>query len=557
MRNKTTLIIILIIFIGTILFIPFLGSIHLFDWDEVNFAEASREMIVTGDFFTVKIDYEPFHEKQPLFFWLQAISMKIFGVNEFSARFPNAIIGIITLIAIFLIGKKLYNNRFGVLWVLSYIGSFLPNFYFRTGLIDPSFNLFIFLGSYFVFRYINLTNNNGLGRNRYIIIAGLFIGLAMMTKGPVGYLLPTVAWLIYWLINRKRISCQIKGLFLFTIISFLPAILWYSIILYLNGWDLLLNNINYQIRLLLTNDAGFSGPFYYHFIVVLIGCFPASVFALPSFRKISNDNSLQNNYKLWLIILLGTVLVIFSIVQTKIVHYSSLAYLPITYLSAHFIHYLIQESNKFKIWLKILFVVIGCFWSLLMIAIPIIGLNASDIAKRSTDLFTQAVLQASVEWNPYEIFLGIIYLVLIILSLILFNKKKILPGFIIITLSTTSILFSYILLILPKIELYVQNAPIEFFKSLKGKTCYVELLDVPNLKYSHLFYTQKPPELSRNVNNIVSKTEYSDWLLKGNIDLPAYFVTKVSEIEKYRNNYPDIEILYAKNGYAFLVRYAK
>lgn len=557
MRNKTTLIIICIIFIGAFLFIPFLGSIHLFDWDEVNFAEASREMIVTGDFLTVRIDYEPFHEKQPLFFWLQAISMKIFGINEFSARFPNAIIGIISLIAIFLIGRKLYDNKFGVLWVISYIGSFLPNFYFRTGLIDPTFNLFIFIGSYFVFKYINLTNNKDLVSYKYIIIAGLFVGLAVMTKGPVGYLFPTITWLIYWIINRKKIISQIKGLVLFSFISFLPLILWYSIILYINGWDLLIKNLNYQIRLLLTNDAGFSGPFYYHFLVVLFGCYPASVLAIPSFRKISSDNTLQQNYRLWLIILLGTVLIIFSIVQTKIVHYSSLAYLPITYLSAHFVYYLSQELNKFKTWQKILFVVIGLFWSLLMISIPIIGLNASSIAKQSTDLFTQAVLNATVEWYFYEIIFGVIYLISIFVSFILFYKKKIQHGFFTITLSTTLILFFYILLILPKIEVYIQNAPIEFFKSLKGKSCYIELLDVPNLKYSHYFYTQKPPELSINVNCKIPKTEYTHWLLKGNIDLPAYFVTKVTEIEKYRNNYPDIETLYTKNGYAFLVRYAK
>ena len=51
---------ILIIVIGSFLFIPFIGQSHLFDWDEINFAEAAREMLVTNDWLTVQINYLPF-----------------------------------------------------------------------------------------------------------------------------------------------------------------------------------------------------------------------------------------------------------------------------------------------------------------------------------------------------------------------------------------------------------------------------------------------------------------------------------------------------------------
>jgi len=91
---------------AALLFIPFLGGVHLFDWDEINFAEAAREMIVTGDFLTVQINFQPFWEKPPLFIWMQVLSMKLFGINEFAARFPNAICGIVTLMVLFSIGRK-------------------------------------------------------------------------------------------------------------------------------------------------------------------------------------------------------------------------------------------------------------------------------------------------------------------------------------------------------------------------------------------------------------------------------------------------------------------
>ena len=77
----------LIVLIASLLFIPFLGHVHLFDWDEINFAEAAREMIVSKNYLSVQIDYLPFWEKPPLFIWMQVLSMKVFGINEFAASF--------------------------------------------------------------------------------------------------------------------------------------------------------------------------------------------------------------------------------------------------------------------------------------------------------------------------------------------------------------------------------------------------------------------------------------------------------------------------------------
>ncbi|MDZ4847340.1 MAG: glycosyltransferase family 39 protein, partial [Chitinophagales bacterium] len=135
-----------IILTGAVLFIPFLGRVHLFDWDEINFAESAREMLVTGNYARVQIDFQPFWEKPPLYFWLQTLSMKLFGVNEFAARFPNAVCGILTLSLLFFFGKKYFDTTFAWLWVFAFTGSFLPHFYFKSGIIDPWFNLFIFSG---------------------------------------------------------------------------------------------------------------------------------------------------------------------------------------------------------------------------------------------------------------------------------------------------------------------------------------------------------------------------------------------------------------------------
>lgn len=151
----------------------FPGGVHLFDWDEINFAECSREMMLTSDYLRLQIDYRPFYEKPPLFIWLQVISMKIWGINEYGARFPNAVAGIVTLLLVYRLGKSYRDRQLGWLWVLCYTGSLLPYFYFKSGIIDPVFNLFIFLGIW------QLSEP----KLKNTIWAGVFTGLAVLTKG--------------------------------------------------------------------------------------------------------------------------------------------------------------------------------------------------------------------------------------------------------------------------------------------------------------------------------------------------------------------------------------
>ena len=87
-----------IVLFGFLIFCTFNDLIHLFDWDEINFAESAREIIVTGNYNTVQINFTPLGEKPPLYIWVQVLSMKFLGINEFAARFPNAICGVIVLL---------------------------------------------------------------------------------------------------------------------------------------------------------------------------------------------------------------------------------------------------------------------------------------------------------------------------------------------------------------------------------------------------------------------------------------------------------------------------
>lgn len=529
------------------LFIPFLGSVHLFDWDEINFAEASREFIETGDYFTVRIDFQPFHEKPPLFFWIQAFSMKVFGINEFAARFPNAVIGIISLLVLFNIGLKINGREFGWIWVMAYFGSLLPHFYFRSAIIDPVFNLFIFLAMYYLWKYYN----DNAESPKTLMTAGVFMGMSVLTKGPAGVLLIFLAWFGYWIINRKEIQFPLKPGLIFSAFAHIPFGIWFLIIV-VSGADpeILVQFITYQFRLVSTQDAGHGGPFYYHFIVILFGCFPASVFIFGSLFKKQNNDNRENDFRVWNLLLLGTVLLIFSFVQTKIVHYSSLAYFPVTYLAALTIFGLINENTKSVKKYTWLLGAIGIVISISLFMVAFLMMNIDILLKMVKDEFTKTVVSSEVAWGGYEQYVGVFYLTIVMVSVYLLRSGKLKHGFTSLFIGSAISISGILIIIAPRIEAYTQNAPIEFWKSLSNKDCYVNTLGYKS--YSHYFYAQKK-EKNSAYGKKMTFDEFRDWMLTGDIDKPAYFSAKYHHAKSYLEEY-NLTELYTKNGFTFMKR---
>ncbi|MFY7889865.1 MAG: ArnT family glycosyltransferase [Spirosomataceae bacterium] len=542
----------LITALGAVFFIPFIGSSHLFDWDEINFAESAREMMITGNYATVQINFEPFWEKPPLFFWMQVLAMKVFGVfdatssfsPEFGARFPNAIIGIITLFVFYSIGKKLYNAKFGFLWALGYLGSFTPHLYFKSGIIDPTFNLFIFLGVWFISRVLSPTSESlfeSKNHTKWTILSGLFIGLAILTKGPVGGLLWGLTIFVYWGLqgfSGQFFKNAIKPVAIAVGVAFLAACIWFGLSIYENGWGLFADFIKYQIRLLTTGDAGHEQPFYYHFVVVLVGCFPISVFAIRYLLNATANNSsnASENFRKWMVVLFWVVMILFTIVKTKIVHYSSMTWFPVSFLAAYHVYHWSEGKIVWQKWVTATLIFIGAVMSIALIAVPIIGQNSAFLIPYIKDPFAVGNLQAKVTWAGWEQYIGAAYLVAII---ILVWKRQIQALFI----STAICLFLYSAIVVPKIEGYSQGAAISFYQSLKGKDVYVEPVGFKS--YAQLFYFQKQP------TKIKRTTE--EYLHADNLDKPTYFVMKITADSAIKAN-PKLQLIEEKNGFLFYKR---
>ena len=84
-----------------LILLPFLGNAPLFDFDEGAFAEATREMLQKGDFFSTWLNGNPRFDKPILIYWLQAVSVTIFGFNEWAFRFPSALASIFWCFIVF------------------------------------------------------------------------------------------------------------------------------------------------------------------------------------------------------------------------------------------------------------------------------------------------------------------------------------------------------------------------------------------------------------------------------------------------------------------------
>ena len=556
-RNEFT-----VALVAAILFIPFLGNVHLFDWDEINFAESAREMIASGNYFSVQINFNRFTEKPPLFFWMQVVSMKLFGVNEFSARFPNAICGIITLVVLFRIGKQIFNEYFARIWVMVYLGTFVTFLYFKSGIIDPWFNLFIFLA---IYHFYSLTTMLQVNRMKHLVLTGVFLGLAVLTKGPVAILIALLTYVVVVVLNRFRFFINGKEFIAIFVTTLLVCFAWFGVDLIQNGPSFLIEFLQRQIAIFSTNDADHGEPFFYHWWVLLLGCFPASIFFMKG-MFIQMERNEQKMFKQWMGILFWVTLLLFSIVKTKIVHYSSLCWFPLTAIASFYLYEIFTgKVRRMHIVFKLLIGIIGFLLSLILIAIPFALVNKAVWIHLLEDPFAKANLQANVQWYWWDGLGGGVLLLGVLFYL--FSKKNQLKTSLLFLSVTVCCLYTSVMIV-PKIEGISQRANIEFFEKRQGEDCYVETVGYRS--YAQYFYSKKQPYLSAQKIKIDSvlaggskqsdtlttkqkELNFNQWVLYGNIDKPAYFSIKIQN-RQILDTMPALIKLYEKNGFAFYKR---
>lgn len=508
-----------------------IGSLQLFDWDEINFAESAREMLITKNYLNVQIGFYTFWEKPPLFIWMQSFSMSIFGTNEFAARFPNALASFFTFIIIYFIGKKFKNEQFGKYAAILYAVSLLPAAYFKSGIIDPIFNLFIF-SSIAVF-YLFLQD----GKWKWVLFAGFINGLAILTKGPVGLILAAFPLLVYLISTKRDFKMILKSLSLFSVISLFTYFLWLLPAILENGFWFLEEFMKYQVRLFSTPDAGHAQPIYYHFLVVLLGCFPASFLAMPAFKSAWKEKG----FLFVNLILLSTVLILFTIVKTKIIHYSSLTYFPLAFLAAHYLSENKVGESK-NLFLPKLAFIFSAIIGLAFLALAYFGINRLDFTKNLKDIFAVEAFSSNVNWSFADYLPGIIVLAILILLPVKtkfnFKPNHILGFGIAVFLGFQSLYF----ITLPKIQKHTQGGLVSYLKESDKQNSYINVYGFKS--YAHFFYGERASNYLQNpsfreyifrneVDTLNSQRMLeleAEWMIYGETDKPVFEITRVDKL---------------------------
>jgi len=175
-------------------FFSHLGNIPLFNPDEGLYAEPAREMLDTGQYITTLLNYTVRFTKPPLIIWAMALSYKIFGVNEFAARFFCASSGFLLTLVAYLFAWKYLGRGTAIIAACILITAPLFVGVGHMAITDMPLSFFI-AGCLFSFFHA------WQQKKRFWLWAGYVLaGLAVMTKGPVGVILPGLILTSYFIL---------------------------------------------------------------------------------------------------------------------------------------------------------------------------------------------------------------------------------------------------------------------------------------------------------------------------------------------------------------------
>ncbi|UFP93430.1 ArnT family glycosyltransferase [Gloeobacter morelensis] len=386
-------------------YLPFIGSLHLFDWDELIFAEAAREMVERNDYLRVFVNYVPFFEKPPGFFWLQALSFHWFGVSEGAARLPSAIFTAATGALVFLAGSFIVSPGFGLLWAALFGLGILPAVQGKLGLIDPTFNFFVLSSLVCLFAYDEGRRSDWLdppiprpGRlpGGYLGLASLCLGFAVLVKGPLALAIVIPCFAIYKIfVSRPRLSPWSVGLGLIAALAVAGS--WFALETLAHGPAFVGEFVTYQLRITGTND-GHPGVPFFHTLVFLLGCFPFSIFLLRGISERAFYR--ERRFQILAMVLFVLILLLFEVlVKTKLIHYASLLQVPGAFLAARVLYRLQQGKLRPHPLELAALVLVALALAAPMLALPYIGNHPALLEPYLGDPSARAYLDTPVDWG--------------------------------------------------------------------------------------------------------------------------------------------------------------
>jgi 4-amino-4-deoxy-L-arabinose transferase-like glycosyltransferase len=295
-----------------------LGSLPLIQPDEGRNAEVAREMKGAGTWLVPTYDGLPYLDKPALYFKLVALSMSALGENETAARLPAAFAALALLALVYAFCRSAYGARAAALAVLVVGTTPLVVAFARIVILDMVLALFVVAA---ILAGYHAEELDGRTRARWYLAGAVCSAIAVLIKGPVGFLLPVLVLIAFDLLDRNRAA--IRRLFAPpNQLIFLAIVLpWFF------GLALLRRDFPYyglveeSLHRFTTTQFHRSAPFWYYVPVVAAVLFPWSALLPESIAAAWRARAGWSRADRLLIAWSAVVVVFFSISQSKLPGY--------------------------------------------------------------------------------------------------------------------------------------------------------------------------------------------------------------------------------------------
>ncbi len=305
-----------------------LGLAPLIDVDEGAFSEASREMLASGDWGHTTLNGADRFDKPILIYWFQAASMALFGVNEFAARLPSAVAALMWCLAALRfaegwLGSQVERAAVGI--VATSLGVMLIG---RAATADALLNALMCWACLDLWRHLDSREKGPLRR------AFFWMGLGLLTKGPVACLVPGMAVILYLLsCGQLRRLREVLGDPLAWAILLLTAVPWYAYALHRHGMAfidgfILQHNVN---RFMQAKEGHGGSPFYTLLVAPLL-MLPWTPLLVGVGGRLGK--AWRTPVTRFLLCWSGFALLFFSLSNTKLPHYLLYGLTPLMLLCA-------------------------------------------------------------------------------------------------------------------------------------------------------------------------------------------------------------------------------
>ena len=245
----------------------------LFNPDEGRYAEIPREMTVTGDWITPRLNDLKYFEKPPLQYWLTAASFVAFGDDEWSARLPSALLGFLSVLMTAFTAQRLW-GRDGAISTGVVLGSSWG--FFLTGqylTLDMTLSAFLTMGLS-AFLLAQRPDASQKCRRRWMWVAWTACALATLSKGLIGVVLPALALLTYSVVARDIRVWQRLEILRGSLLLVALTLPWFALVQHRNPEFFQFFFVQEHFQRFTTPQHSRPGAWWYYMPILLIGAMP-------------------------------------------------------------------------------------------------------------------------------------------------------------------------------------------------------------------------------------------------------------------------------------------